>query len=219
MKKIKIRRSLGNQILSHFLYGTGFAVINEISYRIFNYTQKNDPGLYPIMEKEKSEELERLNEILYQKEEIFNKINGVFHITKTHSRSPEFVKNFLYGGLFGMYFQGLQGVSLFLHTIVGIPLTIFPYYIFCSVFDGKSINGFSAKISQDFWALYLTRFMLDVGILVIMRRSLKKTKNLSKTVSRTLGFRIFYLFSWIFILTSIYNERIQIPNKRKNDGD
>ena len=172
-RMVKIRMNVGGRIVKHFFIGTLFGLLNETSHRIFMKKTPKEEEMEPSVASPQPEEI-KVAETLYRKEEIFRRIDGKLHLSYKHNGTEiQFIKHFIYGSLIvflGMevtkYVRGfsfLKGKPNPVQVMVGIPLAILPYYMFCSFYNRKSVPEFWGKLKEDFLPLGAAKFAFDLS--------------------------------------------------------
>lgn len=235
MKRVvKVRVNSTQKVIKHVFLGAMFGVLNEISFRIFGEKKTNDQlqGLFPI-----DIDPNEIESIVYKKEDLFNKMEGLYHINKHESRKTEFLKNFLYGSLIvylgngvGNYaINSLKNASFLKQIIFTIPLEILPYYVFCSFFDGKTTNEFLEKLKLDFLPLAFGKFCLNAANFSYAKKlkslALKNSKSFPTGMRKAALLLIASNLIWVFLITSFYHNRISFQsgflnnNTNQNDSE
>lgn len=232
MKRVvKVRVNSTQKVIKHVILGCMFGVLNEISYRIFGEKKNKDQpkGLFPS-----DIDYVEIENILYKKEDLFHKMEGLYHINKHETRRTEFLKNFLYGSLVvycgngvGNYvINSLKNASFLKQIIITVPLEILPYYMFCSFFDGKTTNEFSEKLKLDFLPLAFVKFSFNAVNYSYANKlktlALKNSKSFPIGMKRAAFLMIISNLVWVFLITSFYHNRISfqsrfLESKAQND--
>ena len=84
----------------------------------------------------------------FDKNELFEAINRDFHLLPAARKPGDFLKNFTYGvfisGVGGMLnlkvfslFKLKTKIGFFGRVLLGVPMSVLPYYAYCGVWDGK----------------------------------------------------------------------------------
>lgn len=224
-KMVKVRINVGGRIVKHVFIGALFGILNEGSYRIFSKKkpiEENEKEMTMITPKQ--EELD-VAATLYRKEDIFRKIDGKLHLGYKHNeRKSEFIKHFIYGSMIvflGMevtkWMRGLsfmKGRSNAIQILVGIPIAIIPYYIFCSLYDRKSQAEFWEKLKEDFMPLGASKFIFDLSQInyteKIKNSPFQNSKKVNLKLKRATVMLIMLNTFWIFMMTSFYHGRISL---------
>lgn len=205
MKPIKIRLSFPGKIIKLAFNGFVFAMINEIS----NYLipTKNNKKIKIDTDKALAEV-----EIDIKKLDYFAKIGGEFIENAKENKNGSFNKCFIFGS-FGLFverriidrFVKLFHISKYkmLLALSTMPLNILMYYGFCGYYDGMSFLEVKQKLSKEIFPLISARFVQTLMVAQIITK-------LSKARKRSFPFSLLFLnYFWIFVLVSIYEERIK----------
>lgn len=210
MKPIKIRLSTPGKMIKLAFNGFVFAMINEISNYLIPAEKIKKIKIDP--DKALAEVEIDINKLDY-----FAKIGNEFIENAKENKNGSFNKCFLFGS-FGLFlerrlidrFVRLFHISKYkmLLAISTMPLNILMYYGFCGYYDGMSFLELKQKLAKEIFPLISLRFVQTMMVAQIITK-------LSKTRTRSFPFSLLFLnYIWIFVLVSIYEERIKF-NKIK----